>query len=181
MVRYWPMGVALLLLITATAFASANGLMTLSDLAGSYSWPHQVEIEGIPEPQDVVDQLQIVKLSHNRAYIIVDLQFRNGHACQLYGIADYEKGALVYRSRVPDYANAKAVDPMLDCELRIQPEGGRLVLQDNGGVCRTEYCSARAHFDDESFELRSKRPISNVSELLSSQAYKDVMDEYNHR
>src|SRR5688572_22676238 len=66
------------------------------------------------------DALDIVRLDKGTAYFAVGLHFYNDHACGLSGVAEAEKGALVYRN---DERGPDAI-----CELHIKPARGRIGL-----------------------------------------------------
>src|SRR5215213_4635932 len=95
------------------------------------------------------DVLEILAVDKGRAYFRTELNFFNGHLCSLSGIADADKGALVYRddSGGPDHT----------CVLRLVPGGGRIQFEDVGGLCAKESCGARGWYNESSFKNAARR------------------------
>ena len=105
------------------------------DLAGRYTRAHEVGmVRG--EPFQAEDVVEIAPVSAEAAYVSLQLNFFNGHMCELSGVARAEGEALLYTEPAWD-------DPeMPRCQLRIDRRGDSLHLGDGGGSCRV-YCGAR--------------------------------------
>ena len=101
------------------------------------------------------DVLTVVATDRTHALVSFDLNFFNGHACGLSGIARLEGRMLVYResARLPE-------DP--PCVLRLWRQGGRLRWNADNNGCRT-YCGARGSFTDGGMLWSSRRPISRAN------------------
>jgi hypothetical protein len=102
------------------------------------------------------------------AYFRTELNFFNGHLCSLSGIADADKGALVYRddSGGPDHT----------CVLRLVPGGGRIQFEDVGGLCAKESCGARGWYNQSSFKAAARRRIADPARLKASTEYKEAVE-----
>jgi hypothetical protein len=100
------------------------------------------------------DILEIVRFENESVYFRTELNFFNGHICELSGIAESEQGVLVYRddSRGPN-------EP---CVLRLVPARRRIRFEDVDGHCRKGSCGARGGYDDTTFSLARRRKISNL-------------------
>jgi hypothetical protein len=120
------------------------------------------------------DVLEIVRVDRGAAYFAVELHFFNGHMCEQSGIAEAEKGELVYREE----QDAGSSDPPR--ELRLVPKRGRITLEDAGGHCRG-MCGARGSFDEATFSLARRRKITNTARLKDPAAYKASVEEYKAR
>jgi hypothetical protein len=97
------------------------------------------------------DTLDLLRLDNDTAHFAVGLTFYNDHSCGLSGVAEAEKGALVYRNdeRGPDEI----------CELHIKAERGRVALSDIGGHCRYS-CGARGGYNGAEFATARRRALS---------------------
>ena len=113
--------------------------------------------------------LEIVKVSPTSAYIRTRLEFFNGHACVMWGVADIEGDAFVYKGD-PNAAGKP-------CVLSLKFARGRVVFEDKDGACR-DTCGMRGGYDGQVFELKTRRPIRYMQRLLASQQYLDAIKEH---
>jgi hypothetical protein len=180
-----PAAVSMGVVLGAALFgaAIADHPQTLADLAGAYSDRHPIHVfNGTGEDvSDVDDTLEIVRLSDSTAYVEISLTFTNGHQCELTGIADFAGGALVYRHSTTLYESAARPEVSALCELRIVRVGGKMVLEDRNGACRSDSCGARARYDGAEFSAASRRPVADIARIKSSEEFADAMREHNRR
>jgi hypothetical protein len=167
--------------LLVSAGADSRTTPSLSELAGEYRSPHEIEIQRGPgnhEVNKVEDVLRIIKLSRSRAYVTFDMQFVNGHSCEFYGISDYRDGTFVHRSKtlMMDQDDADG-----ECVLHIEVENGGLTLHDERGTCRRNSCSARGYIEGQRFELSRRRPITDVESLLKGGYYERAVKDYEKR
>jgi len=59
--------------------------------------------------------------------------------------------------------------------LTISPGRSRLTLHDPDNACHSYFCGARAGFDGESFDLKSRRPIGYLKRLVASPQYRQAI------
>jgi hypothetical protein len=137
-------------------------------LAGEYSRDYKGQIvDG--QTYDAVDLLQIVPTGPGKAFVGLDLNFFNGHACAFWGIASLEGDALVYRAR-PE----PGFDP---CVLTVKRQGRTVRVLDEPGACDRGRCSARGTIGGASFPVPSRTPITDLKELQASDGYKEAFAE----
>jgi hypothetical protein len=153
--------------VLAGAALAASGF-DIDAIAGVYKHRFTEEtVDGEKYPAENV--LEVVKVSPTTAYIRTHLDFYNGHACDVWGIAKIEGDALVYRS-------TKDVSEGL-CVLNLKPDGGKMVFRDEDGRCFSYYCSARGVLNGVEFPLSSRRPIRYMARLVGSREYADALQE----
>jgi hypothetical protein len=121
---------------------------------------------------DSEDILEIVKVSPTAAYVRTHLEFFNGHVCNIWGVANAEDAALVYRAR------EKNVQGNL-CVLSVRLVRGRVTLEDKEGHCAIGTCGNRGMYNSTTFDLKRKRPIRYLDVLTKSDQYKDAVDEHD--
>ncbi len=158
------------LLIAALAAAAAltAAPIAIDDVTGVYKSQFKNGlVDGTTYKSE--DVLEVVKVSPRQAYIRAHLEFYNGHVCDISGVAQLEKDALVYRPH-ENLGKDK-------CELTLQRKGDKIVFGDKNFACKDMYCGARGSFNDESFAMSSRRPIRYMPRLLASRQYADAMRE----
>jgi hypothetical protein len=118
------------------------------------------------------DILEIVKVSPTTAYVRIHLEFFNAHVCDIWGVANVEGDALVYR------AKRENVQGKL-CVLSVKAKAGKVVLEDQDGACAIGTCGNRGMYNGTAFELKQHRTIRYMDVLLKSDQYKDSIDEHD--
>ena len=116
------------------------------------------------------DIVEIAPIQPGAAYVRTHLDYYNGHSCDLFGIAQAEAGALVYRDPTPQFDGRT-------CILRLKQSGRSLSIDDNGGTC-SGYCGARGSLSNVSVPFSSKRPIRYLARLKASEEYRDALAEW---
>lgn len=119
-------------------------------------------------PYQSEDVIEIVPYDQTRIYFRARLQFYNGHACSIAGLAGYRNGAFVFHA--PDPASIPN-----GCTLTIKHSKEALtltdrVLPDGPATCRT-YCGARGSLSNVSFKNKHRRPIRYLDRILGSHEY----------
>jgi hypothetical protein len=120
----------------------------------------------------VTDTLEILRVDKGRVYFTVDLNFFNGHTCSLSGIAESEKGALVYRDN--------SDDPAKPCELRLVAKKGRITFEDAEQLCRAT-CGARGGYNGAEFFLTSRRKLTGKERQDGLSGYKEALEEQREK
>lgn len=152
-------------IICAAPIALAADTVSLDAVAGVYKFSFQNAMaDGTKYRSE--DILEIVKVDPHRAYVRADLQFANGHACKIYGVAGVEGDSLVYRTKTTDHR---------DCTLTLRFADGKITFHDQGQACRVDTCGARGLYDGMSFAAASRRPIGYMPRLLASREYAEAM------
>lgn len=132
------------------------------------------------ETYESEDILEIVKVAEDAAYLRYDLQFYNGHTCNLYGIAEEKGDALVYTDK-------SSQNPDSACVLRVSIKNGKLLTEDLSPYdsdrtygCQS-YCGARGGFKDVSFDMKAKRKIRYLKKLKNSEEFKQATSLYEEK
>jgi hypothetical protein len=179
--RTFGIAVASALLLAASSSASprddAEALATRME--GVYK--HRFEsgmVGGDGEPATVPvmveDVVEVVRHAPQQIYFRAALNFFNGHACGIHGIATFDNGAFVYRSS--EFSDSD--EP--PCTLRIAVRGAELVLDDrttskDEDSCHS-YCGTRGTLSDYRIEMKRKRPIRYLERLKASRQYKEAVE-----
>jgi hypothetical protein len=124
------------------------------------------------ESYQAEDVIELVRHDRDHLYFRASLQFYNGHSCGLYGIAGFEGGRLVYRTREPGET----------CTLSISATATDLVLTDavgEGPSTCTAFCGARGSFRDYRIPLAKRRPIRYLPRLKASRQYKEAVEAFS--
>jgi hypothetical protein len=150
----------------------------LSNLSGEYHFTHEIKPDKglLPdETMAVVDVLQIVPLSRTKAFVAMQMIFNNVHTCELHEIADYRHGSLWYRGK----ATLGGLEAERECLLEIKPVGERLVTIDRTGLgaCQN-LCSGQGYLQGQGFPIASRRPITDVGEILWSDEYRRAQETF---
>ena len=164
----------LTLLLTAAGMIAASPSMAqnldIGKIAGVYKSPFKNgNIDGDKYVSE--DILEIVRVSPTAAYVKTHLEFFNGHVCNIHGVADIERSALVYHG--PDNVEGKP------CELSVKIERGKITLNDKDGHCAIGTCGNRGMYNGTAFDLNRRRPIRYMDILLRSDDYKSAIAEHN--
>ena len=117
------------------------------------------------------DIVEIVPVASGAAYVRIQLDFFNGHQCNIYGIARSENDALVYRDPSPTYDGRP-------CALTVKRAGRSLSIDDEEGTCHYSHCGARGSFSGVELPYSSKRPIRYMPRLKASDQYRLALDEW---
>lgn len=120
----------------------------------------------------VTDTLEILGVEKDRVYFSVDLNFYNGHTCSLSGIAESEKGALVYRDN--------SDDPDKPCKLRLIPAKGRIMFEDAEQQCRAT-CGARGGYNGAEFSMTSRRKLTGKERQQALSDYRSALEEQREK
>jgi hypothetical protein len=109
--------------------------------------------------------VEIVPVAPRAAYIRVHLDFYNGHACSIYGVAQARGTELLYddKGAFGDH-----------CVLTVRRSGSSLSLDDHGGTCKA-YCGARGSLSNVQLPYASKRPIGYLDRLKRSSEYQHAI------
>ncbi|HYX46126.1 MAG TPA: hypothetical protein VE820_04830 [Sphingomicrobium sp.] len=116
------------------------------------------------------DIVEIVPVAPGSAYVRIHLDYYNGHTCGIFGVAQSQAAALVYRDPTPQYDGGT-------CTLRLERNGRSLSIDDNGGSC-SGYCGARGSLSKVTVPYSSKRPIRYLARLKASEEYRDALAEW---
>jgi hypothetical protein len=148
---------------------STNATATIKRIEGVYKnrFANSTVHDEHFESEDI---LEIVSYSSNAIYFRVHLEFYNGHTCDLYGIAAYEKGSFVFHG-TSDVSEAI-------CNLTVRTDAGNVTLDDVGGNCRTYSCGARGGYHDVSFPIKSRREIKYMKRLKASHEFVDAAADF---
>lgn len=126
------------------------------------------------EPYQAENVIEIVPVDANHIYVRADLEFYNGHQCQITGMARFENGKFVYHDPeqpLPGHA---------PCVLRVGIEKDKLALTDRDGPqgessCWT-HCGARGSLTYE-IGMDKRRNIRYMERLRASRQFKQAIDE----
>ncbi|MCJ2186090.1 hypothetical protein [Novosphingobium beihaiensis] len=131
--------------------ATAAPLPLLTELAGQYTHKFKNgDISG--DTYYSTDVVKIFPLDRESALISMELNFFNGHACSVYGVAKVEREKLVYRDRsewLPDER---------ECTLNIWRDQDRIRWEDEG-TCQF-HCGSRGGLSNGEMSVTSRRAIS---------------------
>lgn len=154
-----------LLSATHAVHAADTKSMAASDIAGVYKTHFKNGLVDGTEYQSE-DILEIVPVDNDRVYVVLDLQFYNGHVCNFAEIMRREtKNRYLYRGecelRMESTIENVQFEPLTDCNI---------------------YCGARGSLNHVSFLRKLKRPIRYMTGLKASQQYESAItaDEERH-
>jgi hypothetical protein len=107
-------------------------------------------------------------------YVRADLDFYNGHQCQIYGLAGFEGGKFVYRDPEPP------LEKHAPCVLKVGIEKDKLTLTDRDATtgessCWT-HCGARGDLTYD-IGMDKRRDIRYMERLKASRQYKQAVEE----
>jgi hypothetical protein len=162
---------AVAMIMAALALPATAADFNIDKLAGVYK--HRFKNGNIAgDKYESEDILEIVKVSPAAAYARIHLDFFNAHVCDVWGVANVEGDALVYR------AKKENVQGKL-CVLSIRVKNGKVALEDQDGACAIGTCGNRGMYNGTSFDLKRRRAIRYMDVLLKSDQYKDSIDEHD--
>lgn len=162
-----------LLLAAIAGSSAARADQTADALAGRYgSHFRNGDVQGNTYWSD--DVVEIVPVGGDAAYVRMELNFYNGHMCQVSGIGRVEDGRIVY----DDHAVETPGEP--PCVLSVSRRGGDLLIDDGGGSCKT-YCGVRGSLSGQTLPFSSRRPISYMTRLKASPEYTDALKTWDAR
>jgi hypothetical protein len=109
-----------------------------------YVNPHKVSWydDGIRQEEEAQDELSLTHISGNRYFFEIQTVGPNIHTCDISGIAQENRGKLVYREK--------------ECVLTLHPTKQGFMLKDKENECRVGSCGARAFFDGLKFVEEGK-------------------------
>jgi len=147
-----------------------RGQDVLNALSGRYSSHFENgDVQGNVYWSDNV--AEIVAVTGDAAYIRIELNFYNGHTCSISGIGQVSDGRILYN----DHAETSPDEP--PCILSVSKKGDNLLIDDGEGSCKM-YCGARGSLSGDTLPFSSRRPISYINRLKSSQEYKDALQSW---
>lgn len=163
------MKIALILLALALPALAADSpsAKLIKDIEGSYE--QRIDKPGKPgEKFEVDDRIDLLRLDDDSVYVHAGVTTPDGHRCTIYGVASYEKGALVYRDPSPPLSGDQ-------CTLSISVAGDSLRVSDRlapkgPSTCRA-LCTARGSLGDYSVPLARREKIANPAKLKGSREY----------
>jgi hypothetical protein len=170
-VTHGRIAVAAVAALLATASLALAADLDVDKVAGVYKTSFKNgNIDGGKYQSE--DILEIVKVSPDTGYVRTHLEFFNGHVCDIWGVANVEGDALVYRAR------EKNVKGNL-CALSVRISKGKVVLEDKDGACAIGTCGNRGMYNGTAFDLKKRRPIRYMKVLTDSDQYKDSIDDHD--
>ena len=123
------------------------------------------------------DVVEIAGHGENTAYVRASLTVRDGHRCNITGVAAVEKGHLVYRDPDPDLS-----DKLL-CMLTVSRKGDALHLTDRatpkGPSTCSALCGARSNLGDYTIPMSKKAKITYLPKLKASKQYQMAVKAFN--
>lgn len=143
---------AALALISASALA-ATQTGILAQIAGRYERSFKSgDVSG--DTYSVTDVVEIVPQGSNRARVSMELNFFNGHSCDIEGVANVEGQRLVLRAPELDMTDGT------QCRLVIWKQGNMLRWSDGQRSCANA-CGARGVLDNRGapMPMRLRRPL----------------------
>ncbi len=169
--------------LTIPAFAHASETADpVKQFAGRFSkhFPNS-DIDGHRYWSDNV--VEIVPVSTNAAYFRIHLEFYNGHACSLSGVAQASGSGLRYQTVIPVYDFSSRGMKNGQCVLQISKQDNHLLLKelDPDMGCKYNYCGTRGEFDGVTLPWKSHRSISYMQKLKTSNEYRDALKRWQNR
>lgn len=118
---------------------------------------------------------EFVPVSNDAAYVKAQLNFFNGHECNIAGIAEYKKvGGFVFQ-------DVEGVPKEERCLWTIRLIGSSIYFNDSTGHCQ-KFCGSRGGLNGGKwFSLNQKRPIRYMPLILCSEEYQTALREYKAR
>lgn len=121
-------------------------------------------------PYQAEDVIEIVRHDDAHIYVRVDLNFYNGHTCNVSGLAGYENQSFVFHDPEPSYPGGP------QCVLRVSADKDKLLITDRAtpdaeSSCRG-YCGARGGLSNTTMPLSARRTIRYMDLVKNSRQYK---------
>lgn len=173
--------------ITVAAAKSIKQKLDINQVAGVYKRPHQIYIHLSDDFSRVEDVLEIVKHSKSAAYFKTRLYFENGHSCGIFGVAEVEGNALVYREPIdiPSENGSLLFRPKVtaknQCVLEMKFSGDAVSFKDKAGNCRQKTCGVRGGYEwrrEPAFKASQRRKIRYMSRILDSRDYRYSVEDF---
>ncbi len=121
------------------------------------------------------DIIEVIRYSRDAVYFRASLQFFNGHACGIYGIARYADGAFIYKSGQVSQATPA-------CTLKLSVDKHNLHISDrvtaNSASTCSAFCGARGSLGHYEISRNKKRKIRYMPLILKSQQYSEAVNDY---
>lgn len=163
------MKLALILLALALPAVAADSpsAKLIKDIEGAYE--QRIDKPGKPGDKfEVEDRIELLRLNDDSAYVHASLTTPEGHRCTVFGVASYEKGALVYRDPSPPLSGDQ-------CTLSVSLAGDSLRITDRiapkgPSTCRA-LCTTRSNLGDYSVPLARREKIGNAAKVKASREY----------
>jgi hypothetical protein len=126
------------------------------------------------EPYQAEDVIEIAPFDANHIYVRADLEFYNGHQCQISGMARFENGKFVYHDPEPPLPGHAP------CVLQVGIDKDNLTLSDRDGSagessCWT-HCGARGSLV-YGIGMDKRRTIRYMERLKASKQYKQAIED----
>jgi hypothetical protein len=126
------------------------------------------------EPYQAEDVIEILPFDANHIYVRADLDFYNGHQCQISGMARFENGKFVYHDPEPP------LQGHAPCVLQVGIDRNKLALSDRDGPtgessCWT-HCGVRGSLTFD-IGMDKRRTIRYMDRLKASRQYQQAIDE----
>lgn len=136
---------------TLTVATAAAPPSIVTELAGQYI--HNFKNGNIDgDTYYTTDVVKIFPLDRKSALISMELNFFNGHACVVYGVANVDGEKLVYRDRLGSTPEAR------ECRLSIWRDQNRIRWEDEGS-CQF-HCGARGGLSNGEMRTNGRRDIT---------------------
>jgi hypothetical protein len=121
-------------------------------------------------PYQAEDVIEIVRYDDSHIYLRADLNFYNGHTCNVSGLAGYETESFVFHDPEPGYPGGA------QCALRVSTDKDKLFITDRStpdgeSSCRA-YCGVRGSLSNTTMPLSARRPIRYMDLVKNSRQYK---------
>lgn len=142
---------ALLSLLGCATFLGER--IATHDLAGRYSQTFtNSSADGEPDPFQSTDVLEILPISQQQALFNIELNFRNGHTCQLAGVGTLTASRLVYVT--PSDKDGGDVP----CKLTIWRDSDLVRWSDGSNSCQRN-CGMRGSLAAGAIEYSTRQPL----------------------
>lgn len=117
---------------------------------------------------------EIVPVGPRAAYLRVRLVFNYDHICELWGVAAFESGALIFDD--PE----SSTHGMPHCRMTLRHVGDALLLTDPQQSCDAN-CGAAVTFNGARLPWKSRRPITYLRRLKASEQYRQSLLTWQNR
>jgi hypothetical protein len=126
-------------------------------------------------PYQAEDVIEIVRYDDSHVYVRVDLNFYNGHTCNVSGLAGYEDQSFVFHDPEPGYPGGP------QCVLRVSADQNKLLITDratpDGEASCRYYCGARGSLSSTTMALSARRTIRYMDLVRQSRQYKKAEED----
>lgn len=158
-------------LIGICAAAPAAGALAdpVQKLAGGYKRTFQLALVN-GERYIGAHRIEIVPVAPGAAFLRAELDFSNGHSCNLLGIAKAEGDALVFRPK-------RDIPNNLTCVLTVRRKGRDLSVDDGDGGCKS-YCGSRGTMSGITMPLASRYRVPGVPALKRGEDFQETLKSW---